>query len=156
MTFVKKIDTNEYPNIFASKKITRMNIRIYSYNKFDTTECLKKIFVLKIVRILEYIWIFEQFLHSNTLTNKYPNIFVQSNLTRTNVRIYSYRKIGTNECPNKYLWQIYLNIRIFEYIRHTLFQIELKTIRKVKLNHQRSMKLWGFRLLGYILLWNYF
>ena len=29
-------------------------------------------------------------------------------------------KIDTNECPNIYWWPIYSNIRIFEYIRHTL------------------------------------
>ena len=32
------------------------------------------------------------------------------------------RKIDTNECPNIYSWPIYSNIRIFEYIRHTLIQ----------------------------------
>ena len=72
--------------------------------------------------------------------HKYSNIFKYSSrfytLTRspTNVRIYSYkqiwpermseyirkRKIDTNECPNIYSWPIYSNIRIFEYIRHTL------------------------------------
>ena len=31
-------DTNEYPNIFVSKKLTRTNIRIYSYPKNDTKE----------------------------------------------------------------------------------------------------------------------
>ena len=41
-------------------------------------------------------------------------------LTRTNIRIYSYQKIDTNECPNIYLYQKYSNIWIFEYIRHTL------------------------------------
>ena len=30
------------------------------------------------------------------------------------------RKIDTNECPNIYSLPIYSNIRIFEYIRHTL------------------------------------
>ena len=33
------------------------------------------------------------------------------------------RKIDTNECPNIYSWPIYSNIRIFEYIRHTLLCI---------------------------------
>ena len=88
-------------------------------------------FALKIVRIFKYIWIFKQFLHSNTLTNEYPNIFVQSNLTRTNVRIYSYRKIDTNECPNKYSWQIYSNIGIFEYIRHTLLGCHIHVVNSV-------------------------
>ena len=31
-------------------------------------------------------------------------------------------KIDPNECPNKYSCPIYSNIRIFEYIRHTLFR----------------------------------
>ena len=59
-------------------------------------------------------------LHSNTLKNESPNIFVQSNLTRTNTQIYSYCKIETNKCPSKYLRQIYLNFRIFKYIHHIL------------------------------------
>ena len=63
--------------------------------------------------MLKYIRIFKLFLHSNTLTNDYPKLFVQSNLTRTNARIYLYRKIDTNGCLNKYWWQIYWNIRIY-------------------------------------------
>ena len=43
-----------------------------------------------------------------SLTSKCQNKFVQ-----TNVWIYLYRKIDTNECPNKYLCPIYLNIRIY-------------------------------------------
>ena len=44
-------------------------------------------------------------------------------LTRTNIRIYSYPKKGTNEYPNKYSDQKYSNIRIFIYICHTLIRI---------------------------------
>ena len=55
-------------------------------------------------------------------TNEYPNIFVLILLTRTNIQIYSYPKNDTNEYPNKYSDQKYSNIRIFEYIRHTLHQ----------------------------------
>ena len=58
------------------------------------------------------------------LTNECPNIFVQTNFIRTNVQINLYIKIDTNVCPNKYLLPIYLNIQIFEYIRHTLFQCQ--------------------------------
>ena len=74
--------------------------------------------------------------------HEYSNIFEYSSRfytltpSPTNVRIYSYkqiwhermskyirqRKIDTNECPNIYSWLIYSNIRIFEYIRHTLQQ----------------------------------
>ena len=35
-------DTNEYTNIFVSKKLTLMNIRIYSYQKNDTNEYQNK------------------------------------------------------------------------------------------------------------------
>ena len=75
---------------------------------------------MKIARIFEYSSRFYTLTHSPT-----------------NVRIYSYkqiwhermseyirkRKIDTNECPNIYSWPIYSNIRIFEYIRHTLVQM---------------------------------
>ena len=64
------------------------------------------------------------------LTNECPNIFVQTNFIRTNVQINLYIKIDTNVCPNKYLLPIYLNIQIFEYIRHTLFP----TLNPVELN----------------------
>ena len=40
-------------------------------------------------------------LHSNTLTHECPNLFVQTNLTQINVRIY------TNKCPNEYLCDQY-------------------------------------------------
>ena len=106
--------TSEYIRI---NKIIRMNIQIYSYYFFYTNECPNKVFVLKIARIFEYSSRFYTITHSPT-----------------NVRIYSYkqiwhermseyirkRKIYTNECPNIYSWPIYSNIRIFEYIRHTL------------------------------------
>ena len=58
-------------------------------------------------------------------TNEYPNIFVSKKLTQTNIPIYSYSKNDTNEYPNKYSDQKYSNIRIFEYIRHTLAYISL-------------------------------
>ena len=72
---IRKIfDTNEYPNIFASKNLheriseyiritnlTRTNIRINICIENNTN-----------------IRIFKQFLHSNTLENEYPNILVQS------------------------------------------------------------------------------
>ena len=43
-------------------------------------------------------------------------------MIRTNIRIYSYQKIDMNECPNRYSYRKYSNIRLFEYIRHTLIQ----------------------------------
>ena len=116
----ENFDTNKCPNIFVSKKITRTNIRIYSYEFVDTNECPNKYSYWK---WHEYSNVFEYSLRFYTLTH-----------SPTNVRIYSYkqiwhermseyirkRKIDTNECPNIYSWPIYSNIRIFEYIRHTL------------------------------------
>merc|ERR1711934_1196897 len=61
--------TNEYPNIHINF-LTRTNVRII------------------IARIFEYIRIFILVLHSNTLTNECPNIFVKEKLIRMNVRIY--------------------------------------------------------------------
>ena len=82
-------DTNEYPNIFASKNLHK---RISEYIRITS---LTQTNVWMNIRIenCANIRIFKHILHSNTLTNEYPNIFVQSNLTWTNVRIYSYRKI---------------------------------------------------------------
>ena len=54
------------------------------------------IFVLKSCQIFKYSFNFYTLLHS-----------------RTNVRIYPKRKNYTNECRNKYLWPIYLNIWIY-------------------------------------------
>ena len=62
--------TKEYPNIFVSKKkITRANVRIYSYKKFDTNKCPNKYLCRKLD---EY----------STLTH-----------SRMNVQIYSYKQI---------------------------------------------------------------
>ena len=103
-----------------------MNIGIYPYNKFDTNECPNK---YSNWELYEYSNIFEYSNSSYTLTH-----------SRTNIRIYSYnqiwrermseyiriKKIDTNEYPDKYLWQIYLKIWIFEYICHTLVTIKLQ------------------------------
>ena len=43
-------------------------------------------------------------IRKNFDTNEYLNIFVSNKFTRTNIRIYSYKKFDTNECPNKYLY----------------------------------------------------
>ena len=70
-------------------------------------------------RIFECIRIFVEVLHSNTLTNECPNIFLQTNLTQRMSKYIRKRKIYTNV-------RIYIRdeyIRIFEYIRHTLTQI---------------------------------
>ena len=56
-------------------------------------------------RIFECIRIFVEVLHSNTLTNECPNIFAQTNLTRT-----------SNECPNIFVKEklIRMNVRIYK------------------------------------------
>ena len=55
---------------------------------------------------------------SNLISN-----LVSKKLTQTNIQINLYPKNDTNEYPNKYLDQKYSNIRIFEYICHTLNQM---------------------------------
>ena len=111
---------NECPNIFVSTKLHEWISEYIHTNFFDTNECPNKYSYWK---LHEYSNIFEYSSWFYTLTH-----------SPTNVRIYSYkqiwhkrmseyirkRKIYTNECPNIYSWPIYSNIRIFEYIRHTL------------------------------------
>jgi len=116
----ESFDTNECPNIFISTKLDEWISEYIHTNFFDTNECPNKYSYWK---LHEYSNIFEYSSRFYTLTH-----------SPTNVRIYSYkqiwhermseyirkRKIDTNECPNIYSWPIYSNIRIFEYIRHTL------------------------------------
>ena len=116
----ENFDTNECPNIFVSTKLHEWISEYIHTNFFDTNECPNKYSYWK---LHEYSNIFEYSSRFYTLTH-----------SPTNVRIYSYkqiwhermseyirkRKIDTNECPNIYSWPIYSNIRIFEYIRHTL------------------------------------
>ena len=45
--------------------------------------------------------------------NEYPKIFIWKFLTQTNIRIYSHQNFDTNEYPNRYSNQKYLNIRIY-------------------------------------------
>ena len=119
----ENFDTNECPNIFVSTKLHEWISEYIHTNFFDTNECPNKYSYWK---LHEYSNIFEYSSRFYTLTH-----------SPTNVRIYSYkqiwhermseyirkRKIDTNECPNIYSWPIYSNIRIFEYIRHTLLHI---------------------------------
>ena len=42
-----------------------------------------------------------------------PEYILIEKLIETNARIYLYRKINTNECPNTYSRPIYLNIQIY-------------------------------------------
>ena len=117
----ENFDTNECPNIFVSTKLHEWISEYIHTNFFDTNECPNKYSYWK---LHEYSYIFEYSSRFYTLTH-----------SPTNVRIYSYkqiwhermseyirkRKIDTNECPNIYSWPIYSNIRIFEYIPHTLY-----------------------------------
>ena len=107
---------NRISEYIWTKKITRTNVRIYSFfftrtnvginihrNKFDTNECPNKYLYWK---LYEYSNIFEYSSSFYTLTH-----------WRTNVRIYLYkqiwyermsdyirkRKIDTNECPNIFI-----------------------------------------------------
>ena len=116
----ENFDTNECLNIFVWTKLHEWISEYIHIIVFDTNECPNKYSYWK---LHEYSNIFEYSTRFYTLTH-----------SPTNVRIYSYkqiwhkrmseyirkRKIYTNECPNIYSWPIYSNIRIFEYIRHTL------------------------------------
>ena len=105
-------EQNIHKHSLISIKIKQKNRRNL---KIDTNK-YPNIFVSKSC----YEWISEYIRIEKVDTNEYPNIFISRKLTRTNVRIYSYPKNDTNEYPNRYLDHKYLNIRIFEYIRHTL------------------------------------
>ena len=50
------------------------------------------------------------YLYKNLATNEYLNIFVSKKLIRTNLQIYSFPKNDTNEYPNKNSDLIYSNI----------------------------------------------
>ena len=132
----EKFYTNECPNIFVSTKLHEWISEYIHTNFLDTNECPNKYSYWK---LHEYSNIFEYSSRFYTLTH-----------SPTNVRIYSYkqiwhermskyirkRKIDTNECPNIYSWPIYSNIRIFEYIRHTL--VPTNIVRNVR-NRQKSL-----------------
>ena len=106
----QKNDTNEYTNIFVSKKSIRTNIRIYSYQKNDTN------MIRTNIRIGKYSNIFE-----------YPNIRIKKQyeriseyicikkMIRTNIRIYSYKKNDTNMIRTNIPNRKYSNIRIYSY-----------------------------------------
>ena len=91
-------------------------------NFFDTNECPNKYSYWK---LHEYSNIFEYSSRFYTLTHSPTNVRIYSSKQIWHERMSEYirkRKIDTNECPNIYSWPIYSNIRIFEYIRHTLIQ----------------------------------
>ena len=85
-------------------------------------------------QIARTVWMSIQIYWLNFNTNEYIRIIFWyewmseyiriKKLTRTNIRIYLYQKIDTNECPNINSWQINSNIWIFEYICHTLGQTD--------------------------------
>ena len=89
------------PPIFATLPVTSRSKQSVTFVNFLTKT---NIWRFKDIRISK------QFLHSYTLTNEYPNIFILLNLTQTNVWIYSSRK-------NWYEWmseKIFVR-NIFEY-----------------------------------------
>ena len=59
-----------------------------------------------------------------------PECAIAGTSTQTNVRIYSYRKIDANECPNKWLCQkLYKYLNLFKYSNcfHTLTHFKCNT-----------------------------
>ena len=102
----ENFDTNKYQNILVSKNLHQ---RMFEHIRAQNVTPMN-VWINICIENCMNIQIFVSFLDSNTLTNQYPNIFVQTNLTRTNVRMYLWKK--NCECPKKYLWPIYLNIWI--------------------------------------------
>ena len=78
----ENFNTNKYPNIFISKNYLNEYISITNSTQTNVriNICIENCMNIRI---------FVYFLHSNTLMHECPNIFVLTNLTRTNVRIYS-------------------------------------------------------------------
>ena len=93
------------------KKSTRTNIRIYSYDKFDTNICPNKYLCWKLCEysnIFEYSFSFYTLTHSRTIIQIYSYNQIWRQLMSEYICI---EKIDMNKCPNKYLWQIYSNIQ---------------------------------------------
>ena len=87
---------------------TWTNIQIYLYQIYSSN-----------VRLYSYNFVYMNWYlydHSHWKLYKYINVFEYSNSfhtvthSKTNIRLYSIRKIDTNKCPNKYFGPIYLNI----------------------------------------------
>ena len=117
-------DTNECPNIFVSTKWHEWISEYIHINLFDTNECPIKYSYWK---LHEYSNIFEYSSRFYTLTHLPTNVWIYLYKQIWYERMSEYirkKKIDSNECPNIYSWPIYSNIRIFEYIRHTLFQTD--------------------------------
>ena len=139
----ENFDTNECPNIFVSTKLHEWISEYIHTNFFDTNECLNKYSYWKLheySNIFEYssrfytlthswtnvqIYLYKQIWHERMSeyigrrkidTNEYPNIFVQTNLMRTNFQIY---------ICDQY-------IRIFKYICHTLTDIIITATYPIK------------------------
>ena len=118
----ENFDTNECPNIFVSTKLYEWIFEYIHINFFTRTNVRIKYLYWK---LHEYSNIFEYSSRFYTLTHSPTNVWIYSYKQIWHERMSEYirkRKIDTNECPNIYSWPIYSNIRIFEYIRHTLDQ----------------------------------
>ena len=118
----ENFDTNECPNIFVSTKLHEW-ISEYIHINLLTNECPNKYSYWK---LHEYSNIFKYSSRFYTLTHSPTNVWIYSYKQIWHERMSEYirkRKIDMNECPNIYSWPIYSNIRILEYIRHTLVYI---------------------------------
>ena len=120
----QKNDTNEYTNIFVSKKGYEYDTNEYSWRK-----------------IFEYIRISE-----------YSTHYDMKNMIRTNIRIYSDQKNDTNEYTNifvskkgyeydtnEYSWQkIFEYIRISEYSSHYGTYLHTYNLKQEMLAHLKK------------------
>ena len=85
-----------------------------SINKFTRTHVRINIYIENCTNI--QIHIFEYSSNLYTLTHSWMNVRIHSYKQIWHKWMSEYihiRKIDTNECPNKYLWPKYLNIRIY-------------------------------------------
>ena len=98
MILLKKM-ANPVQSVKFVEISTRTNVRIHSYPKNYTNECLN-IFITKIWRERMSKYIFDGKLYEYLNTFEYSNSFTLYHSERTNVRIYSYDFFYMSECPN--------------------------------------------------------
>ena len=81
----ENFDANEYPKIFVSKNLHERISEYIRIKNFTRTNVRINICIENCMNIQIFVY----FLHSSTLTHECPNISVLTNLTQTNIRIYS-------------------------------------------------------------------
>ena len=101
----QKNDTNEYTNIFVSKKGYEYDTNEYSWRK-----------IFEYIRISEYSTHYDM---KNMIRTKI-RVYLDQKMIGTNIRIYSYQKKDTNMIRTNIRGR--KNSNIFEYpnIRHTM------------------------------------